>query len=365
MWRWQENFRTVTLNLRSGRVAPPTWISPFSPHGLASLSCLQPAQADTSIYLFWLCRYLRRYRQGCGTCTRSYEQKLWVTNVTSVADTGVAFEVGFRWSVADTLQDNDSWKPGPPLSPEKGADIPHDEPYIDMEVKYTASTLLGVHVASYAWVIPSYAEPPNILDVSDERPPKHPGCTAGTPPELFGELSPPGIQISVRSSSILIHPDHLKELYDPASFHIHQTGPETWMLRRIPFKSRSVRPQKHIGMGKLHWPLHTWMHWPTHARITSWNKRNSVYGLGSGLIFICSTNHLEQTFCDKSDFDNSHLMLINKLIMFLNTEVLMRELYMSQYMWDLTSEAGGKVKQTLSALIIKDYCLIIINLYNL
>ena len=90
-----------------------------------------------------------------------------------------------------------------------------------------SNTQIGVHVASYARVMPSYAEPPNILDVSDERPPKHPGCTAGTPPELFGELSPPGIQISVRSSSILIHPDHLKELYDPASFHIHQTGPET------------------------------------------------------------------------------------------------------------------------------------------
>ena len=52
-------------------------------------------------------------------------------------------------------------------------------------------TKRGVHVASYARVMPSYAEPPNILDVSDERPPKHPGCTAGTPPELFGELSPP------------------------------------------------------------------------------------------------------------------------------------------------------------------------------
>ena len=101
------------------------------------------------------------------------------------------------------------------------------------------------------------------------------------------------------------------------------------MSQRIPFKSRSMQLQKHISMGKLHWPLHTQMHQLTHARITSQNKRNGVYDLESGLIFIHSTDHLKQTFCDQFNFDDNHLVSEDKLIMFLNIKVLIRELYMS------------------------------------
>lgn len=71
-----------------------------------------------------------------------------------------------------------------------------------------------------------------------------------------------------------------------------------------------------------------------------------------------------QDFCTKHGFVDGQLVSEDKLIMFLNTEVLSRELRTSRYKKERESTAGEKVQQTLGSNSIDGYVSAIISLYK-